>query len=95
LTKSIIGALRVYDPYQLPEAKGFTSLTRMLSGETDPFRQALREELLGTTAQDFAAFAEALQAVAREGHIVTVGSADQLEKADRQRGGGWLSMRPL
>jgi len=94
LTKSVIGALRVYDPYQLPEAKGFTSLTRLLSGETDTFRQALREELLGTTTQDFAAFAEALQAVAREGHLVILASADQLAQANRQQGGAWLDSRP-
>lgn len=94
VTKSIIGALRAYDPYQLPEAKGFASLTRMLSGQTDAYRQALREELLATTGKDFEAFAEALQALAHEGHVVILASAGQLSQANRKKGGAWLDSHP-
>ena len=61
LTKSIIGAIGDLDAYQLPDAKGFTSLTRYLAGETDEARQRCREQVLATDPEDFHAFGEALE----------------------------------
>ena len=46
LTRSIIGAIGALDRYQLPDAKGFTSLARHLIGETDESRQRRRDEIL-------------------------------------------------
>jgi Zn-dependent M16 (insulinase) family peptidase len=85
LTKSIIGAIGVLDAYQLPDAKGDTALARYLLGETDESRQKTRDEVLGTTAADFRRFADVLDAVRREGHVVVLGAADALAKANAER----------
>ncbi len=85
LTKSIIGAIGVMDAYQLPDAKGYTALARYLVGETDEQRQQTRDEVLGTTAADFRAFADVLDAVRREGRVVVLGSAEALAAANAER----------
>jgi Zn-dependent M16 (insulinase) family peptidase len=82
LTKSIIGAIGAMDTYQLPDAKGDTALARYLLGETDEFRQQVRDEVLGTTVEDFRRFADVLDAVRREGRVVVLGSGDALERAN-------------
>jgi len=82
LVKSVIGAIGRLDAYQLPDDKGYTSLTRYLVGEDDAFRQRLRDELLGVRVRDFRAFAEVLDEVARSGHIVTLGSEDAIDEAN-------------
>jgi len=85
LTKSIIGVIGILDAYQLPDAKGDTALARYLLGESDESRQQTRDEVLGTTAADFRAFADVLDAVRREGRVVVLGSADALAKANAER----------
>ncbi|MFQ5615671.1 MAG: insulinase family protein [Anaerolineales bacterium] len=92
LTKSIIGAIGDIDTYQLPDAKGYTSLNRYLAGITGENRQQLRDEVLSTTQADFKAFGEILEHVNREGHVVVLGSAEAIEDANNQRGGGWLEV---
>ncbi len=67
LTKSIIGTIGSLDSYQLPDAKGFTSLSRHLIGLTDEARQQYRDEVLSTTAADFKAFGEVLAQVNENG----------------------------
>jgi hypothetical protein len=91
LTKSIIGAVGDLEPYQLPDAKGFTSMARTLVGQTDELRQQIRDEVLSTTAVDFRAFADVLDAVRREGQVVILGAEDNLRAADEARG-GWLTI---
>lgn len=82
LTKSIIGTIGSIDSYQLPDAKGYTSMVRHLVGVSDEERQQLREEVLGTTAAHFRQFADALDAVRDNGHVVVLGSADAINKAN-------------
>ena len=60
LTRSIIGTIGDIDTYQLPDAKGFTSMQRYLAGETDEIRQRRRDEILGASVADFRAFADVL-----------------------------------
>lgn len=86
LTKSIIGAIGILDAYQLPDAKGDTALARYLLGESDESRQKTRDEVLGTTAADFRAFADVLDAVRREGHVVVLGSNEAMAAANAARG---------
>jgi Zn-dependent M16 (insulinase) family peptidase len=86
LTKSIIGAIGVLDAYQLPDAKGETALARYLLGESDESRQQTRDQVLGTTAADFRAFADVLDAVRREGRVVVLGAGDALAAANSERG---------
>ena len=90
LTRSIIGALNGIDPYQLPGAKGFTSLMRYLIGQTEVERQKLRDELFATTAMDFRNFADVMDGVRDRGQIVVMGAEETLSQANRARGGDWL-----
>ena len=92
LARSVIGALNGVDPYQLPGAKGFTSLMRYLVGQTEVERQTLRDELFATTAKDFRNFAEVMDAVRDRGQIVIMGAEDTLSAANRARGGDWLTV---
>lgn len=87
LTKSIIGTIGDLDAYQLPDAKGWTSMSHALIGLTDTRRQQFRDEVLGTTLKDFKAFGETLAEVAQHGEIVVLGSAEAIEKANKEREG--------
>lgn len=74
LGRAIVGTIGDVDTYQLPDAKGFTSMARYLAGESDEQRQQTREEILGTTRQDFRRFAEVLDYVKQNGLIAVLGS---------------------
>jgi len=82
LTKSIIGAIGTLDQYQLPDAKGVTSMARYLTGETDDKRQKMRDEVLSTTQDHFRQFAEVLTTFNREAAVAVLGAEDALENAD-------------
>jgi hypothetical protein len=90
ITRSVIGAIGRMDTYQLPDAKGYTSMVRYLVGETDERLQKRREEILSTSARDFHTLADALDAVSREGRVAVVGSQAAIDAANAQRGGNWL-----
>jgi presequence protease len=92
LVRSVIGALNGVDPYQLPGAKGFTSLTRYLVGQTEVERQKLRDELFATTVLDFRNFADVMDAVRDRGKIVVMGAEPTLSEVNRARGGDWLAL---
>ena len=79
LTRSIIGAIGAIDAYQLPDAKGYTSLTRYLTGETDERLQQFRDEVLGTKTADFHALADVLEQVKDAGDVVVLGSREAIE----------------
>jgi hypothetical protein len=87
LTRSIIGTIGDMDAYQLPDAKGYTSMIRLLVGDTDEIRQRTRDEILATTRADFLAFADALDHVREKGLIVVLGGPAAVEAANRERGG--------
>jgi Zn-dependent M16 (insulinase) family peptidase len=91
LTRSIIGTIADVDAYQLPDAKGYTSMLRYLVGDTDEIRQRIREEILATTAADFRNFADALDQVADRGMVVVLGSQTAIEAANAEKG-GWLDV---
>lgn len=90
LTKSIIGAISGMDAYELPDAKGFTSLARYLTHVTDEYRQQMRDQLLSTTAVHFATLADALDGLKEHGRVVVLGSAEAIGQANSERGGNWL-----
>jgi Zn-dependent M16 (insulinase) family peptidase len=94
LTKSIIGAIGRMDAYQLPDAKGYTSMVRYLIGETDEIRQRRREEVLSTTVADFRALGEILEQVNENGLVVVLGSKEAIEKANAMRG-DWLEVQKV
>jgi Zn-dependent M16 (insulinase) family peptidase len=78
VTKSIIGAISDVDSYQLPDAKGFTSMVRWLLGETDESRQQMRDQILATTTADFHQLGEVLAALNEQARVVVMGSSDAL-----------------
>jgi hypothetical protein len=81
LTKAIIGAIGDLDAYQLPDSKGFTSMMRYLTGRTDEMRQKERDEILSTNGEDFIAFGDVLEKVAKSEAIVALGSQSAIEGA--------------
>ncbi|HQY90034.1 insulinase family protein [Caldilinea sp.] len=84
LTKNIIGAISDVDGYQLPDAKGYTSMVRHLLGETDESRQQMRDQILATTVDDFRKFGEVLAAMNEQARVVVMGSSDALSAANEQ-----------
>ena len=91
LTKAIIGTIGDLDGYQLPDAKGYTSMVRHLIGVDDSFRQLRRDEVLGSTAADFINLAAAMDKLKERGRVVAMGSQETLDAANRQRP-GWLEV---
>ena len=88
LTKAIIGAIGELDAYQLPDAKGFTSMVRYILGITDAERQRIRDEVLATGEADFHAFGEALQsAMSIESAVVVLGSAEAVQSSQLNQSG--------
>jgi hypothetical protein len=87
LTRSIIGVIGRMDGYQLPDAKGFTSLIQALIGETAEHRQQRRDEVLGATAADFRRLAEVLAEAAKVGQVAVLGSEAAIKAANDERGG--------
>ncbi|WP_316356505.1 insulinase family protein [Devosia sp.] len=87
LTRSIIGVIGDVDGYEFPDAKGYSSMWRQLTGTTDAIRQQRRDEILGTTVADFRRMAEAVEAVARHGHVVVLGGEAAISAANDKRPG--------
>ncbi|GLU09297.1 hypothetical protein SLE2022_261630 [Rubroshorea leprosula] len=85
LTKAIIGTISDVDAYQLPDAKGYSSLLRYLLGITEEERQRRREEILSTSLKDFKEFADVIDAVKDKGVRVAVASPDDVEAANKER----------
>ncbi|MDO5484255.1 MAG: peptidase M16, partial [Desulfovibrionaceae bacterium] len=73
LTQAIVGAVGDLDSYLLPDARGAQSLSRWLTRDTEECRQQMREEMLGTTAQHFSAFADVLAEAAARGAVCVLG----------------------
>jgi hypothetical protein len=84
LARGIIGAIGALDAYQLPDARGYTSFARHLTGETDERLQQWRDQVLSTGPDDFRRLADALSALNREGDVVVLGSQEALEKANAE-----------
>jgi Zn-dependent M16 (insulinase) family peptidase len=91
LTRAIIGVISDLDAYLLPDAKGYTSLLRYLSGKSDEHRQKIRDQVLGTTQADFKRAADILDEVTRHGRVVVMGSQKAIEQAN-QSPPGWLRL---
>jgi hypothetical protein len=94
LTKSIIGAIGEMDAYQLPDAKGYTSMARYLAGDTEDRRQHYREQILTTSLADFWAFGEVLARLNENNRVVVLGSQEAIDQANQERG-EWLEVKKL
>ncbi|MDR3568157.1 MAG: insulinase family protein [Syntrophobacteraceae bacterium] len=89
VAKSVVGAIGEIDSYMLPDTKGYVSMLRTFTGETEDFRQKMRDQILATTAKDFREFAEVLDSVNRDGIVKVLGSQAAIESALAERP-GWL-----
>lgn len=91
LTKAIIGTIGDVDSYQLPDAKGYSQLSRWLLGVTDEERQKRRDQILATKPEDFRAFADALECVrsGEKARVVAVTSAERADKVNAEKPGFW------
>ncbi len=87
IEKSIIGAVGDMDAPLLPDAMGYVSLQRYLSGITDDERQRIRSEILATGKDQVRDFAGTLQAFARSGIVKVIGSAEAVRQANAQKEG--------
>jgi Zn-dependent M16 (insulinase) family peptidase len=82
LTKAIIAAIGELDTYQLPDAKGYTSMMRYLTNRAEELRQKTRDEVLSTNGEDFIAFGEVLEKVAQSNAVAVLGSQNAIESAN-------------
>jgi Zn-dependent M16 (insulinase) family peptidase len=82
IKKAIIAAIGDLDAYQLPDAKGYTSMLRYLTNRTDELRQEIRDEVLSTNGEDFIAFGEVLEKVTQSNAVAVLGSQNALESAN-------------
>ncbi|WP_375452753.1 insulinase family protein [uncultured Devosia sp.] len=87
LTRSIIGVIGDMDGYEFPDAKGYSSMWRQLTGTTEAIRQQRRDEVLGTSPTDFKALADAVDAVRSKGHVVVLGGEAAITAANAERPG--------
>jgi Zn-dependent M16 (insulinase) family peptidase len=82
LAKAIIAAIGELDAYQLPDAKGYTSMMRYLTNRTEELRQKTRDEVLSTNGEDFIAFGEVLEKVAGSNAVAVLGSQNAIESSN-------------
>jgi Zn-dependent M16 (insulinase) family peptidase len=69
----------------LPDAKGYASMMRRLTGMTDALRRQLRDEIFSTRLEDFRNFADILEQMGKSGHVCAMGG-DRLENYARRQG---------
>ncbi len=85
LDKSIIGTIGDLDAHMLPDTKGYVAMVRHLVNDTEEDRQRMREEILGTRASDFKAFARLLDQVKDQGIVKVLGAAAALRALQEQQ----------
>jgi hypothetical protein len=91
LVKGVIGTIGDIDQYQLPDAKGYTSMVRHLTGENEERRQKMRDEILGATKRDFQSFGEILESAMPRGVVKVLGSETAIQEAVAKNP-GWLKL---
>lgn len=95
LRKAIIGTIGDMDAYQLPDAKGYTSMVRYLAGITEEYRQSIRDQVLETRAVDFVGLAKFLDHFADQGRVVVMGAPEALEGLGTERGNSFEMTKVL
>ena len=84
LLKAIIGTSGDLDPYQLPDAKGFTAMTQHMAGVTTQTRQRIRDEVLATEEGHLRAFGTLLREAAASGLVCVMSGEEALARAGLQ-----------
>ncbi len=79
LERAIVGAIGDIDAYRLPDAKGYVSLVRHLTGKDPDELQRIRNEVLSTKPGDFNDFGDRIAAIKESGVVVILGSKEHLD----------------
>ncbi len=95
LVKSIIGTISKIDSYMLADAKGSASLFRYLTGTSDKKLQQIRDEILGTSIDDFKRFADALDSIKTHGVEAIVSSQKILQQVNEKTKKDWLEIKKI
>ena len=84
VTKAIVGTISDADSPRTPAGRGYTDMVHHIVGEQDENRQRWRDDVLATTAEDFARFAELLDemhaGMGGGGSTIVVGDQAGLDK---------------
>jgi len=83
LEQAIVGAAGDLDSPLTSQQKGQRALNHYLTGTTTEIRQAFRDQVIGTTRESFAQFAEVLRG--KRLYTAVFGSKDALDKANADR----------
>jgi Zn-dependent M16 (insulinase) family peptidase len=81
IDQNIIGAIGDLDTYMLPDAKGYVSLVRSLTGQTPEILDQIRQEILDTRENHFREFGNLAEGMRDIGRIVVLGGAEAVDKA--------------
>lgn len=81
LATAIIGAVGDMDAAHSPDQKGWISLQRYMTNEKPERRQEFRDQVLGTTVDDFRKFAEQLKGLNERASVAVVSSKAAFEAA--------------
>lgn len=95
IDKSIISTIGSLDAPMTAREKGSTSLSRYLSGITLPALQRRRDEILATTVDDVARFADALEGAQSEAAFAAVASEEAFAQLDSASPGIFTVQKPL
>ena len=79
--KAVIGTIGDMDSYQLPDAKGFSSLIRYLTKMDDQKRQKIRDEILQTNSKDLQNFGLDIDQACQESFVSVMGNKVKIEQA--------------
>lgn len=79
MTRFIIGTIASMDRPETPSMKGNVALTRFLEGSTAAERQADRDAVLSTTADDISAMSEMVKAVLDQEYYCVYGNNEKIE----------------
>jgi Zn-dependent M16 (insulinase) family peptidase len=80
LLQAIIGAAGDFDGHQLPDARGFGAMSRLLSGDDDAYRQQVRQQALAVGNHHFARYGAALEAMSTHWRTVVLGGDAALQQ---------------
>lgn len=86
IDKSIIGAIGDLDAYLLPDAKGYVSLARTLTGQDEGHLDRIRAEVFETSERHFREFGEALASLRDRATVAVLGGKEAIERAQNAYG---------
>ncbi len=80
LTSCIIGAVRKFQSYKSPDARGHQALAHYLAGIDSADRTAVFEQILHTKASDFTKFADVMKSLAVSDVLKILGPAELIDE---------------